>query len=146
MEQARRAQSHLFKRAFAAVAATAVVGLVTALFLETELRVGLLLGLACATISSTAVFILLSRAFGGELKALFNAIVFGMSIRMVLLAAGMLAAKALGASLIAFALAFFLPFLLHQIAELTLVLKRTRAVPPSRPPAAPPAAFPEEKP
>lgn len=118
----------LFGRSAALFAATSAVGAAALFSLGSGARAGAAAGLIASALGSAVALALLAAAFDRGLKPVLAALVVGFLTRMLLVAAGLLASGALGGDPLAFTAAFFGLYLAHQAIELTVVVRRARAV------------------
>lgn len=116
----------LFGKSFALFALTTGVGVAAPFFFEGPVRLGAGTGVAVGALASASALGLLALAFDRGLKLVLGALVVGFLLRMMLVAAGVLVAHALGGDPLAFAAAFFALYLAHQVIELAVVVRHAR--------------------
>lgn len=107
------------------ISSTVVAGVLPA-FLTGTVRTGAIIGLVTAAIATALTFFFLSRALGQGLQKALLAMVLGFLSKMVLVTVGVLVGRAAGGDLLAFAVAFFGLFLVHQMIEIAAVLRSAR--------------------
>jgi hypothetical protein len=121
------AKRSLFGKSLALFGATTVAGALVPLALAGAARTGALAGVVAAALASATALVLLALAYERGTKLLMGALAAGFMLRMLVVGAGLLSALALGADLMAFAVAFFALYLAHQIIELAVVVRARAA-------------------
>lgn len=116
----------LFGKSLALFALTTGLGAGAAFTVEGASRLGAGTGIVVGAVASASALSLLALSFDRSLKLVLGALVAGFLLRMMLVAAGVLVAHALGGDLLSFAAAFFALYLAHQIIELAVVVRRAR--------------------
>ncbi len=114
------------RRSLTLVISSTIVAAVLPAFLTGVVQVGAVCGIVTAALSSAATFFFLSRALGQGMQKALLAMVLGFLSKMVLVTVGVLATRAVGGDLLAFAVAFFGLFLVHQMIEISAVLRSAR--------------------
>ena len=92
--------------------------------LSGAVRLGAGAGLAVAAVASASAIALLALSIDRGIKLVLGALVVGFLLRMLMVAAGLLLARSLGADLLAFACGFFALYLAHQLIEVVVVVRR----------------------
>lgn len=113
----------LFRKSLVLFGLTTLVAGLAPLALAGEARTGAATGVAVAALASASALALLGLAFDRGLKLVLGALVSGFLLRMILVAAGVLVARALGADPLAFVGGFFALYLAHQAIELVVVVR-----------------------
>ncbi len=116
----------LFGKSLVLFALTTAVGGAAPFLFEGPARLGAGAGVAVGALASASALGLLALAFDRGVKLVLGALVVGFLLRMMLVAAGVLVAHALGGDPLAFAAAFFALYFAHQVIELAVVVRRAR--------------------
>lgn len=119
----------MVKRSFALFGLTTALGAAAALSVAGASRAGALSGVAGAAISSAVGLTLLTLALPRGLKQVLAAVGISFLLRMIVVAAGLLVAKATGGDLLAFCIGFFALYLAHQLIEIAALSRRSGARP-----------------
>jgi hypothetical protein len=119
----------LVKQSYALFGLTTALGAAAALMAAGAERSGALAGVVGAAASSAVALALLIMAMPRGLKQVLAALAVSFLLRMIAVAAGLLAARATGGDLLAFCIAFFALYLAHQVIEIAAVFRRSGAQP-----------------
>ncbi len=117
------------KRSFALFGLTTALGAAAALSVAGASRAGALSGVVGAAISSAVALALLTLALPRGLKQVLAAVGVSFLVRMIVVAAGVLVAKATGGNLFAFCIGFFALYLAHQLIEIAAVSRGSETRP-----------------
>jgi F0F1-type ATP synthase assembly protein I len=117
----------VFGRSLILFGLTTLVAAVVPALLQGPARVGAAAGVITAALATCVALGALKLTISRDIKQLVAAISAGFLIRMMMVAAGMLAARALDGDLIAFTAGFFGLYLVHQMSEIAVVSRRARA-------------------
>jgi hypothetical protein len=120
---------NLFGKSLVLFGLTTALGAAAPFMLEGAVRLGAGAGVATGALASATALALLAAAFDRGLKLVLGALVVGFLLRMLLVAAGVLVAHAMGGDLLSFAAAFFALYLAHQAIELAVVVRHARPQP-----------------
>ena len=121
------AKPNLFGKSLFIFGATTVAAALVPFALAGPVRLGALAGVFAAAVATATALVLLTLAHGRDTRLLLGALAAGFLLRMMVVAAGLVAALALGADLLSFATAFFALYLAHQAIEVTAVLRARAA-------------------
>jgi ABC-type transport system involved in cytochrome c biogenesis permease subunit len=119
----------LVKRSYALFGLTTAMGAAAALSAAGAQRLGAMAGVAAAAVTSAVALGLLFLAMPGGLKRVLGALAVAFFLRMITVAAGLLAARSAGGDLLAFCIAFFALYLAHQVIEIAAASRRSGARP-----------------
>lgn len=114
------------RRSLTLVISSTVAAGALPLLLSGSVQIGAFVGVITAVLATVVTFFFLSRALDRGLQKALLAMVLGFLSKMVLVTAGLLVARAADADLLAFAVAFFGLFLVHQMIEIAAVLRHAR--------------------
>lgn len=116
----------MFGRSLALFGLSTLLAAAVPAVLHGPARVGAAAGVITAALATALALGVLQFTARRDIKQLLVGLVLGFLIRMALVAAGLLIARALGGDLLVFAAAFFGLYLAHQFLEIAVVAKRAR--------------------
>ena len=113
----------MYRRIVLLTAATTALAAVVPAMLSGEARVGALVGVLTAAVSSAVALILFKISSSKGIQQALAGQVIGFLGRMLLVAAGLLVSKAVSGDLLWFAGLFFALFFTHQTIEITALMR-----------------------
>jgi hypothetical protein len=116
----------LRRNAAAFALASVLAGVGAALCTQGPTRLGVLIGLGVGAVSGAMALGFVAASAVKSTQAALMAVVTGFLVRMVLVAASLLLARALGGDLLACALGFFALYVVGQGLEIALVSAQER--------------------
>ncbi|MGI5863206.1 MAG: hypothetical protein ACOX6T_14260 [Myxococcales bacterium] len=116
----------VFGRSVALCALATGLAAVASVLLAGPSRLGAMIGVATAALSTGSSLGILKLTFHGGMKRAIAGLAVGFLLRMLMVAAGLLVALSAGGEPLAFAAAFFGLYLAHQSIEIAMLSRRSR--------------------